>query len=156
MPVPPIPTRHAQPSRAIHTRSNALRIFVCDDDSAFSAELAGFLTSSDFEVRTLRDGKSPIEIFELFRPDIVFLDIYMPPPDGFEIMNHIAQDIRQRDITVILMSGATDNVLEVARRFCQARAIKAAAVLSKPIRLADVIKICRDHPRAAPAKVTDL
>jgi DNA-binding response OmpR family regulator len=156
MPVPPIPTQHSQPSRGFHTRSNALRIFICDDDFSFSVELAEFLTSSGFEVRTLRDGKSPIEIFELFRPDIVFLDIYMPPPDGFEIMNHIAQDTRQRDITVILMSGATDSVLEVARRFCQAREIKAAAVLSKPIRLADVIKICKEHPRAAPAQVGDI
>jgi DNA-binding response OmpR family regulator len=144
MPVPPLPTTRPAGLRPLRT-SQALRVFVCDDDLDFADELAGALGLAGFAVRTLRDGKSPVEIFELFLPDVVLLDIYMPPPDGFEVMGHIANDSRPRDVSLILASGAQDAMLDVAREYCAARGIRPAAVLRKPLRLSDVMAVCRSH-----------
>ena len=149
MPAPPLPSRRsAQPlQRPLRTPRTASRVFICDDDLDFADELSSSLTVAGFDVRTLRDGKSPTEIFELFMPDIVLLDIYMPPPDGFEVMNHIVRDTRARPISLMLASGADDGMLEVARQFCGARGLTPAAVFRKPIRLSEVLRICRGHDR---------
>lgn len=145
MPAPPLPSYRPIGQKPLRTARGGLRVFVCDDDLDFADELAGALAMAGFEVRTLRDGKSPVEIFELFLPDVVLLDIYMPPPDGFEVMGHIANDTRPRDVSLILASGADDNMLEVARTYCAARGIKPAAVLRKPVRLSEVLAVCQAH-----------
>jgi CheY-like chemotaxis protein len=103
--------------------------------------------TSGFEARTLANGKTPKEIFELFAPDIVLLDIFMPPPDGFEMMNHIAQDIRHKHVSLALISGAESSQLETAKQFCAGRGITPVAVLQKPVRLSDILNICVPHPR---------
>jgi DNA-binding response OmpR family regulator len=151
MPVPPLPTPRQASFRGLRPTPAAARVFICDDDLEFAGELASALAQAGFAVRTLRDGKSPVEIFELFLPEIVLLDIYMPPPDGFEVMAHIANDTRQRDISLMLASGAGDGMLEVAREYCIARGIKPAAVMSKPLRLSQVLAVAcahRDRARA--------
>jgi DNA-binding response OmpR family regulator len=145
MPAPPLPVHRPIGQKPLRASRASLRVFVCDDDLDFADELGGALGLAGFEVRTLRDGKSPVEIFEFFLPDVVLLDIYMPPPDGFEVMSHLVSDTRQRDISLILASGADDNMLEVARQYCAARGIRPAAVLRKPVRLSEVLAVCRAH-----------
>jgi CheY-like chemotaxis protein len=146
MPVPPLQTSRP-PSGGLRTNPESLRVFICDDDMDFATELASALTASGFEARTLANGKTPTEIFELFAPDIVLLDIFMPPPDGFEMMNHIAQNIRHKHISLALISGAETRQLETATHFCAARGITPAAVLQKPVRLSDILGVCIAHPR---------
>jgi CheY-like chemotaxis protein len=107
----------------------------------------GPVGTSGFEARTLANGKTPKEIFELFAPDIVLLDIFMPPPDGFEMMNHIAQDIRHKHVSLALISGAESSQLETAKQFCAGRGITPVAVLQKPVRLSDILNICVTHLR---------
>jgi DNA-binding response OmpR family regulator len=145
MPTSPLPTKRLVIQGSLYRSSRGKRVFICDDDLDYASEVASALTDAGFEVKTLRDGKSPVEIFELFRPDIVFLDIFMPPPDGFEVVNHISQDTRQKPLSVVLVSGADGTLLDVAGRFCQARGIKPAATLQKPVRLAAILQLCKDH-----------
>jgi len=112
----------------------------------FATELASALTASGFEARTLANGKTPKEIFELFAPDVVLLDIFMPPPDGYEMINHIAQNIRHKYVALALISGAENEQLITAQQFCSARGIVPVAVLQKPVRLSDILSICMTHP----------
>lgn len=147
MPVPPLATEHMHQARKLRIDPGKIKVFVCDDDLDFAAEMASALNASGFEARTLKDGRTPVEIFELFSPDVVLLDIYMPPPDGFEIINHIAQNRDGHAITVALLSGADVKLLDIATRFCTDRGLKPAAVLQKPVRLNDVLSVCFSHRR---------
>jgi len=145
MPAPPLQT--IRPASAkLRTNPESLRVFVCDDDMDFATELASALTASGFEARTLANGKTPKEIFELFAPDVVLLDIFMPPPDGYEMINHIAQNIRHKYVALALISGAENEQLITAQQFCSARGIVPVAVLQKPVRLSDILSICMTHP----------
>lgn len=153
MPVPPLAPTRPPAAHALRTKPEALRVFICDDDQAFADELASALSASSFEARTLRDGRTPVELFELFAPDVVLLDIFMPPPDGFEMMNLIAQHSQGRATSLVLMSGADSGLLDTATHFSMGRGIKPAAVLRKPVRLADILAVCMAHrrqPRALP------
>lgn len=147
MPAPPLSSARPGAAKSLRYASDSLRVFVCDDDLDFANELVSALTESGFEARTLLNGKTPVEIFELFAPDVVLLDIYMPPPDGFEMMNHIANNVRHQHVSLALMSGADTGTLQTATQFCTSRGIRPVAVLQKPVRLADILAICRSHPR---------
>lgn len=146
MPVPPVQTPRPTSTR-LRINPESLRVFICDDDMDFAAELASALTASGFEARTLANGKTPMEIFQLFAPDVVLLDIHMPPPDGYEMMNHIAQDVRHRHVALALISGSSNEELKIATHFCTGRGLTPVAVLQKPVRLADILGICMAHPR---------
>jgi len=145
MPVPPFASPRPAYPRALRPNPESLRVFICDDDLDFAAELACALANCGFEVRTLLDGRTPLEILELFVPDVILLDLFMPPPDGFEMVNHIVQHAAHRDISVAIMSGSTASMLETAGRFCVARGITASAVLQKPILISDVLRVCNGH-----------
>jgi DNA-binding response OmpR family regulator len=126
-------------------RSPAGRVFICDDDLAFAEELATALSSFGLDVMTLAGGRSPQDIFENFQPDIVLLDIFMPPPDGFEVMNQARAAPRPDDIVWVLMSGAGTSLLDVAARFCVARNMRLAATCQKPLNLAEIVRLCAVH-----------
>jgi|SRR6185312_11217530 len=147
MPAPPLSARTFSFQRKLSIDPGRIRVFVCDDDLDFAAEVASALAASGFEARTLKDGRTPVEIFELFKPDVVLLDIYMPPPDGFEIINHIAQNKGGSSISIALMSAADAQMLDVTTRFCTDRGLKPAAVLQKPVRLNDILTVCFSHRR---------
>jgi DNA-binding response OmpR family regulator len=147
MPVPPLATGPARQPRQLRIDPGKIRVFVCDDDLDFAAEMASALATSGFEARTLKDGRTPVEIFELFAPDIVLLDIFMPPPDGYEIINHIVQNKGGHAVSVVVLSGADTKTLEIASRFCTDRGIRPAAVLQKPVRLNDILSVCSGHRR---------
>lgn len=121
------------------------RVFICDDDLDFAEELASGLVTSGFETATLAGVSSPNEIFESFSPDVLLLDIFMPPPDGFEVLNQLRNDLRYKDMPLILMSGASTSLLDVAARFCVARKMRLTATFEKPLKLADIIRICNIH-----------
>lgn len=147
MPAPPLSSASFTYQRKLSIDPGKLRVFVCDDDLDFASEVASALSASGFEARTLKDGRTPVEIFELFKPDVVLLDIFMPPPDGFEIISHVAQNSNGRAISIALLSGADVKLLDIATRFCTDRGMKPVAVLQKPVRLNDVLSVCFSHRR---------
>jgi DNA-binding response OmpR family regulator len=147
MPAPPLPLshRHGPPRRP--AVAGPARVFICDDDLDFARELAEGLIANGFETRTLAGGLPATEIFDGFVPGIILLDIFMPPPDGFEMINHICALSNRREMSLILMSGAGTDLLEVASRFCIARRLRLAAVFQKPIDLREIVRLCRIHTR---------
>lgn len=146
MPAPPLSQKfRPQPIRRAPEQRPARRIFICDDDLAFAQELAEGLTASGFEVCTLAESTSAIATFDGFAPDMALLDIYMPAPDGFEMLYHIWQSPLHRDIPLVLASGAASGLLEVAARFCIARKMRLAGAFQKPLKLADIVRICAIH-----------
>lgn len=118
------------------------RIFICDDDLEFADELASALVGMGFAVATLKDGRKAGEVIADFQPHTILLDIYMPPPDGFEVLNIVGNDPRRAEMSLIMMSGSGATLLDVAARFCQARDIRLAGAFEKPIRLADIVRLC--------------
>jgi PleD family two-component response regulator len=149
MPVPPLPLNYKlRPARGATVKvKSPRRVFICDDDLDFAEELAQGLSASGYETRTLASDASAIRILETFRPDLMLLDIYMSPPDGFEMINHMRQSAENREIPLVLISGAGAGLLEVATRFCIARKLRLAAAFQKPLNLLEIIRVCDVHTR---------
>lgn len=143
MPAPPLPlSRNAMPDQDGAPVRPSLRVFLCDDDLDFAEEMASGLAAHGFEVKTRADSAAPIEALNAFHADVMLLDIFMPPPNGFEIMNRLCEDHTLRMIPLILMSGTDTGLLDIATQFCASHSIWVAATLQKPLGLAEVARLC--------------
>jgi len=112
------------------------RIMICDDDLDFAEECAEALKTRGYDV-VLRTPRSNFEeIVKAFRPQIVLLDLYMPGPDGYEILKMIADRPSLHDMGIVLISGAEEPLIRGAVAQCQAYGLRLIGVCHKPVDLA--------------------
>ena len=72
-------------SRTASDSPTAARVLVVDDDDDVRLMLAEFLRTCRYEVRGAADGNRALELAGPWRPDVVVLDVMMPPPDGYTV-----------------------------------------------------------------------
>jgi len=102
------------------------RVLVADDDADMTALITRVLRSDarDRHVFAAADGASTLELLHRPRPrlDLLILDLAMPAPDGFAILQEIRATPRLSHLPVIVVSarafserGVTASVLAVTR-----------------------------------------
>jgi two-component system nitrogen regulation response regulator NtrX len=82
----------------------APRILIVDDEANIRRMLGALLRAEGFEVAEAGNGNSALLALDEVRPDLVFMDLMMPPgPDGIETL----AKLREKDaaVPVIMMSG---------------------------------------------------
>lgn len=65
---------------------NPLRVLLVEDDQASAAVLRKLIASTGVECRWAPDGKSALNLVRNFNPDMIVLDVGVPPPDGFDLV----------------------------------------------------------------------
>jgi adenylate cyclase len=74
------------------------RILVVDDVPQNVRLLEAVLEPRGYDVVTAHDGETALRLVESAGPDLVLLDVMMPPPDGYEVCRRL----RDRDETALL------------------------------------------------------
>ncbi len=85
-----------------------LKVLIAED-SRKVADVVAFgarMTWPDAQVTIAGDGEEALRRFEEDRPDLVVLDVSMPPPDGFEVCRRI-REISQVPILMLTVRDAT-------------------------------------------------
>ncbi|MCB1033047.1 MAG: UDP-3-O-[3-hydroxymyristoyl] N-acetylglucosamine deacetylase [Acidobacteria bacterium] len=111
----------------------AHQVLIVDDQPGIIATLSSILADEGYETLTTESGEEALEIYQRERPDVVFLDIWLPDRDGLETL----EAIRKVDdsAAVIMISGHGTASTAV-------RAIKLGALdyIEKPLSYEQVIK----------------
>lgn len=109
-----------------------LRVLIIDDEPSICESLAGALTDEGCQVATAENGRQGLVAFKIQRPDLVFLDIWMPGMDGIATL----QALREIDegVPVVIMSGHA--TIDTAVR---ATKLGAFEVLEKPLDLERIL-----------------
>jgi CheY-like chemotaxis protein len=115
--------------------SERSRVLIADDNEANVDLLDAYLSELDCDIQVAVDGQDTLERVELFRPDLILLDVMMPKLSGFEVCKVIRENPRTRDI-MILMVTALNELGDIER------AVDAGAddFLSKPVNKYELIK----------------
>lgn len=80
------------------------KILIVDDDSANLSIISDFLKDY-YVVKTARNGEDALNMVELYRPDLVLLDIMMPGIDGYEVCRRIRANPKLADMKIIFLSA---------------------------------------------------
>ena len=81
------------------------KIMIVDDNDDNRAVLADWLRSFDFEVAETAIGYDVPALAATFQPDLIFMDLFMPDPDGFTVTRQLKQTPELRHIPVIAFSA---------------------------------------------------
>ena len=80
----------------------ARRVLVIDDDAVGRYLMRTFLRDTSCVVSEATGGREGIEVARRERPDIIFLDLYMPDMGGLEVLSELRADPITHDIPVVL------------------------------------------------------
>jgi CheY-like chemotaxis protein len=82
-----------------------LRILVADDNADVAASLAMLLRLEGHHVQTAPDGREAVELAELFRPDVILMDLAMPRLDGVEAVRQIRATPWGKRIRIVALTA---------------------------------------------------
>ena len=106
------------------------QILLVEDEPAVQEVIRRALARQGYRVLTASDGLTALEILDQISPDLIILDIYLPPPDGRQVVH----EYRQRSgphAPILIMTGGG----HAAER---ATALGAAGSLDKPFSLQEL------------------
>lgn len=115
-------------------------ILVVDDQRPSAELIRRWLEADGHTVIIAESGAGALEAIKIQRPDLVLLDIMIPPPTGFDVCKQIKKDSATRHIPVLLMSGLQDPA-----NWRRGLEVGAAEFLAKPLQGQDVRTRVRDH-----------
>lgn len=85
-------------------RTGPARLLVADDNKVNRLLLSRNLELQGHTVTTVENGRLALEALRREPFDLLLLDIEMPEMDGFEVLEHLKQDLQLRDLPVIVTS----------------------------------------------------
>ncbi len=86
---------------------NKLRVLIVEDDESLLNLYDAAVSTDLFEKRLVADGRSAMETYKSWHPDIIVLDIFLPDMSGCSILKEIRDEAGDRETTIII-STSTD------------------------------------------------
>ncbi|MBQ3293626.1 response regulator [Candidatus Saccharibacteria bacterium] len=82
-------------------------IFIIDDDELFADCIKSAIKKHDksLNVKTFRNALDAMNALDDTLPDLIFLDILLPGPDGFTFLNELASYPDTAKIPVVLITS---------------------------------------------------
>jgi two-component system, OmpR family, alkaline phosphatase synthesis response regulator PhoP len=114
------------------------KILLVDDHPDIVRLLQMSLRNEGHTILSASNGEEALDKIRSERPDLVLLDVVMPPPDGYRVLNRIKTDPELCDTVVVMLtcrSRAEDMTLGLD--------IGADFYLTKPFDPADVLSLIR-------------
>ena len=111
--------------------SKPITILVIDDEPNMLQLLERILTSEGYNVKLATDGVYGISLLRDEDPDLVLLDIMMPGPDGFMVIDRIREE---SNAPIIMLTAKRDT-----ESIKKALELGADDFIKKPFRPAELV-----------------
>jgi len=115
------------------------RALVVEDEPQVVWVLQYSLEAEGYTTLSARDGAAALEAVDLFRPQLMLLDIMMPTLDGWSVLEELGklpQEFRPRVVIVSALSSLRDRA--------RAAELGADAVCPEPFNVEDLIGLVHD------------
>ena len=116
-------------------------VLIVDDNVVNLEVVSDLLSSQGYQIALAESGEQAIDSVALVSPDIILLDVMMPPGiDGFETCMRLKTNPDRQHIPVLLMTALSDTTDKVT-----GLSIGAADYITKPFNHAEVLARIKLH-----------
>lgn len=90
------------------------KVMICDDSKLMRKKMKNFLKEnySNIDVLVAENGKEAVELYNLEKPNLVFLDIVMPILDGIGALKQIRSFDSMAKVVITSSSGTKQKLKE--------------------------------------------
>ncbi len=81
------------------------KVMIVDDDTEFLEELNETMSASGYEMISVNDSTTVVDIASRVKPDLIILDLKMPGKSGFQLAEEIRRLPELEKIPIIAMSA---------------------------------------------------
>jgi DNA-binding response OmpR family regulator len=110
-------------------------LLIVDDEPAIRALVRATLEPAGWRVSEAVDGNQGLASARREPPDVLLLDLGLPGMDGLEVCRSLHDEPETADVTVVLLSGYSDQEREQAGRNAG-----ASGFISKPFGPAELLR----------------
>jgi putative two-component system response regulator len=126
-----------------------MKILIVDDEPVNVALLEDILLENGYtRFESVTDSKRALEVCQKFQPDLVLLDLMMPQPDGFTVLDSIRSECEEDSFLPVIVLTA-DSSPESKRRALEAGAtdflLKPFDHVEVALRIRNLLKSRRAH-----------
>lgn len=97
-------------SRELAQKAGMNKILIVEDEHTIAEGVELYLRKEGFETERAGDGKRALELWRVFRPDLILLDIGLPEIDGLEVLKTLRVSDR---VPVIMMTARAEEIDEL-------------------------------------------
>lgn len=108
------------------------KILIVDDEDGIRYSLRGILEDEGFEVNEAESGEKALSHLGEERPDLVFLDIWLPGMDGLEVLDRIKKEWDWLPVVMISGHGNIETAVSAIKK-------GAFDFIEKPLSLEKVV-----------------
>ena len=112
------------------------KVILVDDEPDSLKLVHDMLTANGIEVHDAANGSQGLNLFEAVQPTLVIVDLSMPHPDGWDLLQQLRANPAQRHTPVVAITAYYSD--EVERR---AREAGFSAFVRKPIRVKSFLSV---------------
>ncbi|CAN7198237.1 EAL domain-containing protein [Pseudoduganella sp. LjRoot289] len=116
------------------------RILIVDDAPANLRLLMHILDEHGYLVHPASDGETALRFVQTTLPDLILLDVIMPGLDGYKVCERLKADARTRDIPIIFISSA-DQELDKVKAFASG----GVDYIVRPLQAEEVLARIKTH-----------
>jgi len=116
------------------------QVLLFDDDQLLRELLVGPLEDEGYGVRAARNGREALAVLDIWRPDLILLDLMMPVMDGWTFRRRQLELEQHATIPVMVLSAGPNLGRGV-------EALRATVIMPKPFDLDVLLDIVRNVAR---------
>lgn len=126
------------------------RILIVEDEEPILEALLYNFEKENFKVLTATSGREALLKSRSFSPDLVILDLMIPPPDGLQVCRELRADPKTKNARILMLTAKDDETDEIV-----GFNMGADDYVSKPFRVKPLIERAKALLRRPIAEVED-
>ncbi len=116
------------------------KVLLVDDDPDFVEATKAILETKPFDVIVAYDGKEGLEKARGQSPDVIILDVMMPPPDGYAVCSELKRDPRCKGIPILLLTAVMQALPHTLYTIDMGLRTEADDYIDKPVDPAELVR----------------
>jgi two-component system phosphate regulon response regulator PhoB len=89
------------------------RILIVEDEPPILDALTYNFQKENFDVSVAVDGREALQKVQAQLPDVVLLDLMIPPPDGLQVCRQLRSEPRTKNIRILMLTAKDEETDEI-------------------------------------------